>query len=325
MEYTQMGPIRRVSRLVLGGGGIGQIWGETGRDEASATIALALDRGINLIDTAPMYRNCEAIIGEHFGGKFPEGIMITSKCRLGTPPPDEVEARILASLENSLATMRVPRVDVFFLHTNICEPDYVYAVRPDRQYVFATNWPIYAERFIPLMEKLKADGRIGHWGITGTGVPATIIKALSHDPEPDVVQAVTNVLDSAGGMKNYAEDECPRDIVAAAVANGVGVMGIRAVQAGALTDAIDRELPFEHPEARDFRRAEPYRALCRSWAEDPAMIAHRYALAMPGVDTVILGVKNRVELAQCLEAEAQGPLEAERVADIDALGLSRRA
>jgi hypothetical protein len=37
-------------------------------------------------------------------------------------------------------------------------------------------------------------------------------------------------------------------------ANGVGVMGIRAVQAGALTSAIDRPLPGDHPEMEDFAR-----------------------------------------------------------------------
>ena len=42
---------------------------------------------------------------------------------------------------------------------------------------------------------------------------------------------------------------------------------------------------------------------------------------MDGVDTVVLGVKNRGELAQCLEAEAEGPLPDELVARIDALGL----
>jgi aryl-alcohol dehydrogenase-like predicted oxidoreductase len=51
------------------------------------------------------------------------------------------------------------------------------------------------------------------------------------------------------------------------------------------------------------------------------MIAHRYALSLPGVDTVVLGVKNRAELRQCLDAERQGPLEAGLMARIDGLGL----
>ena len=50
-------------------------------------------------------------------------------------------------------------------------------------------------------------------------------------------------------------------------------------------------------------------------------LLERYALSMDGVDTLILGVKNRGELAQCLEAEAAGPLDAAAVARIDGLGL----
>jgi len=321
MRKNSLGPLGPVSRLTLGGGGIGQAWGETSREEAIATLKLAVDRGIDLIDTAPLYRNCEAIVAETFAGALPGGVRITSKCRLGSPAAEEVEARLTQSLEASLAAMRVDHIDLFFLHTNICPDDYVYEIRPDRQNVFATRWSIYADGFIPTMEKLKAAGKIGAWGITGTGVPQTIVAALDHARRPAAVQAITNLLDSAGGIRNFREPAEPRTIIAAAKRNGVGVLGIRAVQAGALTNAIDRTLAPEHAESRDFARAAPYRALCRELGEDPAIVAHRYALAMDGVDTVILGVKNRAELEQCLEAETRGPLEPDIVARIDALGL----
>lgn len=98
-------------------------------------------------------------------------------------------------------------------------------------------------------------------------------------------------------------------------------MGIRAVQAGALTSAIDREIPADHPEARDFDRAAPFRDLCARWGEDPAVVAHRYALSMAGVDTVVLGVKNREELRQLARAESAGPLEPSQITAIDDLGL----
>lgn len=39
---------------------------------------------------------------------------------------------------------------------------------------------------------------------------------------------------------------------------------------------------------------------------------------MSGVSTVVLGVKNRAELRECIEAEAQGPPDADLVARIDA-------
>jgi aryl-alcohol dehydrogenase-like predicted oxidoreductase len=321
MRHATLGSFGRVSRLTLGGGGIGQAWGETSRDEAAATIKLAIDGGIDLLDTAPMYLNCEAIVGEVFAGHLPKGLRITSKCALGTPPRGEVAKRLKQSLDNSLAAMRLERIDIFFLHTNICPDDYVYAIRPDQQDGFATRWSTYTEEFIPAVEALQASGKIGAWGITGSGVPRTIIKALQDTPRPAVVQAVTNLLDSAGGLRRYAEPAEPRAIIAAAKDNNVGVLGIRAVQAGALTSAIDRSTSPNHPETRDFARAAPYRALCAEWGLDPALVAHRYALGMDGVDTLILGVKNRAELRQCLEAEALGPLDAAQVARIDALGL----
>jgi hypothetical protein len=51
-------------------------------------------------------------------------------------------------------------------------------------------------------------------------------------------------------------------------------MGIRAVQAGALTAAIDRETSPNHPETKDFERAAPYRAICAELGVDPAQLAH---------------------------------------------------
>ena len=46
------------------------------------------------------------------------------------------------------------------------------------------------------------------------------------------------------------------------------------------------------------------------------MIAHRYALSLD-IDTLVLGVKNRQELAECVAAAEAGPLPAELMARID--------
>ena len=315
------GPLAGVSRLTLGGGGLGRIWGETSIDEAVATVHAAVEAGINLIDTAPMYRDCEEVIGKAFEGRPPDGVRITTKHQLGAPPAGDIALRLEESLDASLTAMRPDHADIFFLHSNICPAGYIYARFDHRQARFATPWSLFVGEVIPAMQALRARGRIGAWGITGVGVPRSILAALAHDPAPDVVQAVSNLLDSAGGMRNYDEAARPREIIAAAKAHGVGVMGIRAVQAGALTAALDRDLPPDHPEAIDFARAAPFRALCARMGADPALIAHRYALAMDGVDTVVLGVKYRAELAGCLEAEAEGPLPPDVVAEIDALGL----
>jgi aryl-alcohol dehydrogenase-like predicted oxidoreductase len=323
MKTAPLGPLGPVGRLTLGGGGIGQVWGETSREESAATLRAAIDGGIDLIDTAPMYGSCEAIIGETFEGALPAGVRITSKCDLGSPPPGQAAARVEAALTASLAAMRLDRIDLYFLHSNIAPDDYAYAHGDARRDAFSTRWSLYADEVVPAFERLKAQGRIGAWGVTGIGVPRTILDAFAHAPAPAVAQVIANLMDSAGGIRRFAEPAAPRTILAAAKDRDIGVMGIRAVQAGALTSGLDRTLSPNHPDAKDYERAQPFRTLCARWGEDPALVAHRYALSMPGVDTVVLGVKNRAELDQALDAEAAGPLSPAEMAEIDRLGLAQ--
>ena len=118
-----------------------------------------------------------------------------------------------------------------------------------------TPWSTYREALRPLLEDLVGEGLVGAWALTGIGLPGTIIDAFADEPAPAAVQCITNLLDSPGALKLYAEPARPRDIIRAAGRHGVGVLGIRAVQAGALTDGFDRDLPEDHPEVADFRRA----------------------------------------------------------------------
>ena len=159
----------------------------------------------------------------------------------------------------------------------------------------------------PLFERLVGEGLIGAWGLTGIGHPDTIIKLLGERPAPAAVQCIANLLDSPGGLKFFDGPAKPRAVMAAARANGVGVMGIRAVQAGALTSAIDRPLPADHPEMRDYARAAASARSRRDSGANPALLAHRYALSLD-IDTLVLGVKNRQELAECVAAAEAGPL-----------------
>jgi aryl-alcohol dehydrogenase-like predicted oxidoreductase len=105
MRTTRLGELGEVSRLSLGGG-IGQIWGETSREEALATVHAAVEGGISLIDCAPMYNNAERFIGEAFGGRPPPGVRFTTKHQLGTPERGAAAAALEASVDASLAAMR---------------------------------------------------------------------------------------------------------------------------------------------------------------------------------------------------------------------------
>ena len=311
MRQRSFGNLGMVSALTLGGGGLGQVWGTTTRDECVATVREAVESGINLLDLAPSYGNGEAesVIGEAFGGELSAGVRVTTKCRVGATPPEQVYDLLSSSLNGSLERMGLDRVDVMFLHNAV--------TLGEEGGERLTTVQTVTEAVAPAFQRLVAEGRIGHWGLTGIGHADALIHLLTNGPCPDFIQCITNLLDSAGGLFQASEPSRPRDIIAAANASGVSVMGIRAVQAGALTDALDRSLPEGHTELRDFARAAPFRDIAAEVGQSAACLAHRYALSMEGVSTVVLGVKNREELRECIAAEEAGALDPDLAARID--------
>jgi aryl-alcohol dehydrogenase-like predicted oxidoreductase len=317
MQQHDFGALAVVSRLTLGGGGLGMVWGATTWDECVATVHAAVAAGINLIDLAPRYGDgkAEQVVGEAFTGHLPEGVRVTSKCNLGNTPPAEIETVLRRSIAGSLERLRLSRLDLFFLHSNVVPDDQHIAQQPDAA-PRMTLYRTFVEHVRPAFEKLVAEGLIGAWGLTGIGHPDTIIKLLGERPAPTAVQCIANLLDSPGGLKFFDGPAKPRTVMAAARADGVGIMGIRAVQAGALTSAIDRPLPADHPEMRDYDRAAGFRKLAAELGFTPAFLAHRYALSLD-IDTLVLGVKNRQELAECVAAAEAGPLPAELMTRTD--------
>lgn len=317
MQQHSFGPLPPVSRLTLGGGGLGMLWGKTTFEECVATVREAVASGITLLDLAPRYGDgkAEEVVGAAFGGRLPAGVRVTSKCNLGEPPAGEVEGILRQSIEASLRRLELSRLDLFFLHSNVVPDRSFMERRPD-----AASRMTLHETFVrhvrPVFERLVQEGLVGAWGLTGIGHPDTIIRLLGERPAPAAVQCIANLLDSPGGLKFFDGPAKPRAVMAAARANGVGIMGIRAVQAGALTRAIDRDLPADHPEMRDYARALPFRGLADELGADPAVLAHRYALSLD-IDTLVLGVKNREELRAAIAALEAGPLPPDLIARID--------
>ena len=317
MQTLPFGRLGQVSVLTLGGGGLGQLWGPTTREECVATVKAAVDAGITLLDLAPRYGDgkAEQVVGEAFGGRLSTGVRVTSKCNLGNPPPERIERILRQSIEASLRLTQLDRLDLFFLHSNIVpDGDAMWRREDTSRFV---PLAVFQNTIRPLFEKFVTEGLIGAWGITGIGHPDAILTLLAQDPKPAAVQAIANLLDSPGGLKFFDGPSRPREIMATARANKVAVMGIRAVQAGALTAALDRPLPADHPEMLDYAHAAGYRALCTELGENPAILAHRYALSLP-IDTLVLGVKNRQELAECVAAAEAGAPAADVIARIDA-------
>lgn len=316
MEARPFGRLGRVSALTLGGGGIGNVWGQVDRSEAVATVRAALDAGITMLDVAPTYGPGEAelVVGQALEGRIPEGVLITTK--VGLPDDeiahDELVARIADTLRGSLQRLRVDHVDLYLLHSQL---------RPAGGPAVPGTLGIEPFREIvrPELERLRESGLIRAWGLTAAGHPDALVELFEDAPRPDAVQCIANALDLNGewiwGPETSPDNARVRERAASA---DIPVIGIRAVAAGSLTDALDRQVDEDDPAALDYRAAAGFRRLAAERGESAALLAHRYALSMPGLATVALGVKNRRELDECLAAEAAGPLTREEMRAVEA-------
>ena len=327
MEKRSFKPYGSISALTLGGGGLGQVWGETTREEAIATVNLAVENGINHLDVAPMYGKGEAerVVGEVFKGKDLGDVKITTKCRLGTLPDDEVYERLISSLEKSLVNLNMERVDLFLLHSQLRQDDFQLYTLNEHRETNTTSLSCYYNAVIPAFERLKQEGKIGSWGIGGLGQNQAILEALNHEIQPEAIQCVVNPLNSAGAIGYVDQDFDPQKILTESQKVGIPILGIRAVQAGALTLKMDREphpSGFDIRDFEDYDKAEPFRKLASEWKMNPSTLAHRYALSAEKVSSVILGVKNRSELLDCIKAESLGELNQDQISTIDT-ALSR--
>jgi aryl-alcohol dehydrogenase-like predicted oxidoreductase len=125
MEYIKVKSLNgEVSRIGLGTWSIGGwMWGGTDEEEALRTIRTALDYGINLIDTAPVYGfgHSEEIVGRALAqhGRR-EDVIIATKVGLEWRGDqvfrNSTRSRIFAEVDDSLRRLRTDYIDIYQVH-----------------------------------------------------------------------------------------------------------------------------------------------------------------------------------------------------------------
>jgi aryl-alcohol dehydrogenase-like predicted oxidoreductase len=125
MEYTVIsGTQMKVSRVALGTWAIGGwMWGGSDEAESIRTIHAALDKGINLIDTAPVYG---FVVSEETVGKAieqrgrREDVFIATKVGLewhnGSISRNSSRDRIRQEVQDSLRRLRTNYIDIYQVH-----------------------------------------------------------------------------------------------------------------------------------------------------------------------------------------------------------------
>jgi aryl-alcohol dehydrogenase-like predicted oxidoreductase len=114
----------KVSPVAIGTWAIGGwMWGGTDEAESIATIRAAFERGINVVDTAPVYGfgRSEEIVGKAIAeGRLRSDVLIATKAGLqwdgGTVARNASRARILREVEDSLRRLRTEYIDIYQVH-----------------------------------------------------------------------------------------------------------------------------------------------------------------------------------------------------------------
>jgi aryl-alcohol dehydrogenase-like predicted oxidoreductase len=125
MEYLNIkGTKLTTSRIALGTWAIGGwMWGGTDERESIRTIHAALDKGINLIDTAPVYGFgvSEEIVGKAIEQRgHREKVFIATKVGLewhnGSVSRNSSRDRIRQEIQDSLRRLRTNYIDIYQVH-----------------------------------------------------------------------------------------------------------------------------------------------------------------------------------------------------------------
>ena len=171
MEYRILGKTGlRVSRIGFGGIPIQRIDAEGTR----ALMQALVKKGVNYIDTARGYTVSEEYLGYGLEG-------IRDKFVLATKSMSRDKESMARDIEISLANLRTDYIDLYQLHNPKLE---------ELDVIFSENGAIQALR------QAKAEGKIGHIGITAHSA-AVFEKALEYD-EIETVMFPYNIVESQG-------------------------------------------------------------------------------------------------------------------------------
>ncbi|KST56955.1 oxidoreductase [Methylobacterium sp. GXS13] len=142
MEQRPFGPVPRAVAVI--GQGTWYI-DDAHRPTAVAALRRGLDLGMTHFDTAEMYGDAEAVVGEAIAGRRDE-VFLVSKVL----PGNASRAGTTAACERSLARLRTDRLDCYLLH-----------------------WPgphPLGDTFAGF-ERLREQGKILSWGVSNFDVP----------------------------------------------------------------------------------------------------------------------------------------------------------
>ncbi|MGC3988535.1 MAG: aldo/keto reductase [Chthoniobacteraceae bacterium] len=291
MKYRQLGQTGlQVSVLSLGGSSLGSVFHDIDEAEGIRTVQVAVDHGINLIDTAPFYglTKAETVLGKALREIPRDKYLLATKVgRYGYKEKDfDFSAeRVTRSLDESLARLGVDYVDFIQVH--------------DME--FGSLEQIIHET-IPALRMAQAVGKARFVGITC--LPVKLFKPVMDLAEVDQIQSYCHYC---------LNDNALADQLPYFQEKKVGIFNSAPLAMRLLSLAGP---PAWHPAPQALReKCREAAEYCAKHGTDLSRLALQFAVAHPGIHTTIVGTADPAQIRQNI-AEVEEPLDPEILADV---------
>jgi aryl-alcohol dehydrogenase-like predicted oxidoreductase len=301
MEYRQLGRSGlRVSTLTLGTmtfggqGGFGQV-GNTDLEGAKRQIGMAVDAGVNLIDTADIYSAgaSEEIVGQAIKGHR-DDLLISSKVRMptGDGPNDAGLSRhhIIGAVEASLRRLGTDHIDIYHVHE------------------WDGETPV--EETLSTLDSLVRSGKVRYLAASnysGWQLMKALAAADRRGYERFVAEQIYYSLEAR---------DAEYELVPVALDQGLGILVWSPLAGGLLSGKFRRDAdqpeesrhltnwnePPVRNEDRLYDTVEVLVDVAKAHDVSPAQVALAWLLNRPGVTSLVIGARTDEQLADNLKS-----------------------
>lgn len=277
--------------LSFGASSLGQEFRQVDLSEALRSVHVALDLGMNFIDTSPYYGRgmSEVLLGVALRGVPRDSYILGSKLgRYDGNHFDFSAKRVVESVDVSLHRMGVDHLDIMLCH--------------DIEYVDMSQ---IVEETLPALRKVQEQGKVRFVGISG--YPMKIFEYVLQHADLDVILSYNHYT---------LQNQQLADLIPMLKAKGVGIMNAAPFAARLLTNA---PLPPWH------KATEEVRAACRKAAEhcasrgvDIAQLAVQYSIRNTDIATTIIGSANPDNVRKWVDWANQ-PIDETLLSEVEAI------